>query len=183
VYAVYKNFVQVIRAVELVLGIDVPGLSLPSSFKKSTNFCTTLGSLSKLTSLFNPEVRSVLADSVPVLLQVGLQLEVDALKSGSASGLDTVNREALVTKYVVPHLRWFFLALTLIFSASWMSTGSTITRRTLRITRLAPKYTITISTTLSAYVPSYCKRSIIIAEIHIGCRGRNGRGIYGVHLQ
>jgi hypothetical protein len=98
VYAVYKNFVQVIRAIELVLGIDVPGLSLPSSFKKSTDFCATLGSLSKLNSLFNPEVRSVLADAVPALLQVGLQLKVDALKSGSASGLKTVNRDALITK-------------------------------------------------------------------------------------
>ncbi|KIK99140.1 glycoside hydrolase family 5 protein [Paxillus rubicundulus Ve08.2h10] len=66
-----KNFVQTVRAVELVLGISVPHMSLGLSPSTSTsNFTAALGTASTA-SLFNPEVRSVLKDAIPILLDIG----------------------------------------------------------------------------------------------------------------
>jgi hypothetical protein len=87
-----KNFVKVVRATELLLGIPTPGFpSLPVT--ASTNFTALLPHVPD-SSLFNAEVRSVLLETVGVLLKMGVV------------GLPR-NREPLITTYVQlnePHM-------------------------------------------------------------------------------
>ncbi|KIK98196.1 glycoside hydrolase family 5 protein [Paxillus rubicundulus Ve08.2h10] len=68
-----QNFVQTVRAVELVLGVSVPDMSLGFSASASTsNFTAALGTASTA-SVFNSEVQSVLKDAIPILLEIGNQ--------------------------------------------------------------------------------------------------------------
>ncbi|KIJ20487.1 glucan 1,3-beta-glucosidase [Paxillus involutus ATCC 200175] len=70
-----KNFVQTVRAVELVLGISVPDMSLgipTSDYISTSNFTAALGTASTA-SVFNAEVQSVLNDAIPILLEIGNQ--------------------------------------------------------------------------------------------------------------
>jgi hypothetical protein len=61
-----KNFVQVIRAVELALGIHIPN-GPTNSIPPASNFTMALKNVAAA-NVFNAEVRSVLLDAVPVLL-------------------------------------------------------------------------------------------------------------------
>jgi len=71
-FAVQKNFVQVVRAVEWALGIPVPGYSpMPDSGSRNATSCFSTAAES---SLFSDEVRQVLQDSIPVFTQVARQL-------------------------------------------------------------------------------------------------------------
>ncbi|KAG2072055.1 glycoside hydrolase family 5 protein [Suillus decipiens] len=67
-----KNFVQVMRAVELILGISVPSsslsLSIPASV--SNNFTAALSAASSA-NIFQAEVQAALSDAVPILLEIG----------------------------------------------------------------------------------------------------------------
>ncbi|KAG2338783.1 hypothetical protein BDR05DRAFT_892917, partial [Suillus weaverae] len=77
---VQKNFVQVMRAVELTLGIFVPSssLSLSISASVSNNFTAALSATSSAT-IFSAEVQAALLEAVPILLEIG-----------AACGLQTV---------------------------------------------------------------------------------------------
>jgi hypothetical protein len=88
---VQTQFVQVVRAVEIVLGIPVPGLK-PGSFA-SSNFTAALG-LAGTSTIFTQEVRSVLLETVPILLQLGLELKLDAMFHFSPNS----KLEPLITK-------------------------------------------------------------------------------------
>jgi hypothetical protein len=96
-FQVTKNFVQVIRAVEFLLGIPVAGLERSSQFKFNANVTISLGTASQYSSFFNDEVCKVLEDAIPILLKLGINMEIYDLFSFSP-----VNRkEPLTTKCVV----------------------------------------------------------------------------------
>ncbi|CDO68818.1 Glycoside Hydrolase Family 5 protein [Trametes cinnabarina] len=73
-----KNFVEVIRAVELILGIPVPGLSLDVKVSTS-NFTSALSATVSASKLFNKEVKSALAEAVPILVELGFELALSAI--------------------------------------------------------------------------------------------------------
>ncbi|KAG6381772.1 glycoside hydrolase family 5 protein [Boletus reticuloceps] len=62
------NFVQTVRAVELTLGIPVPGVSLDYSIS-STNFTAALGDTCS-SSLFNANVTAAIEDAIPILIGI-----------------------------------------------------------------------------------------------------------------
>lgn len=103
--AVQKNFVQVVRAVELSLGIPVSGMPALSSSSSSRNVTSSLAALSSTQGLFNAEVRQVLFEMTPVLVKVALQLAMNLNfdQGGLRSSLS--RRKAIVTKCVVDLLR------------------------------------------------------------------------------
>lgn len=77
---VQKNFVKTIRAVELLLGIPVPGESL--GFKPTgTNFTDVLNTAasSSGSGIFTSEIKSVLKDAVPILAGIGFELAIPAI--------------------------------------------------------------------------------------------------------
>ncbi|KAF9224170.1 glycoside hydrolase family 5 protein [Gyrodon lividus] len=79
-----KNFVATVRAVELVLGIPVPHMSLDVFASLSTsNFVSALSTASR-TSVFTPEVRSALKDAIPILLQISVQYGLQAPLTSSS---------------------------------------------------------------------------------------------------
>ena len=94
---------KTIRAVELLLAISVPDETL--NFKlPSTNFTDvlTVAASSSGDNIFTDEIRSVLKDAVPILVEVGLQLGVSAIfNSPHPSSLVHVQRSPLITKYVL----------------------------------------------------------------------------------
>lgn len=99
--AVQQNFVKVVRAVELILGIPVPGaqLTIKPSTSNFTSAITAVTTSTNLTSIFNDEVTSALQDAVPILVQVGYQLAVPAIFNFNlASAPLHSQREPLVTK-------------------------------------------------------------------------------------
>jgi hypothetical protein len=96
---VQVNFVQTVRAVELALGIPIPGINSPS-FDSAGNATSALSGVSTLASIFNSEVRQVLHDAIPILAQVAKQLglNMEFAHGGLASILKA--RQPLVTTYV-----------------------------------------------------------------------------------
>ena len=94
---------KTIRAVELLLGISVPDETL--NFKlPSTNFTDmlTVAASSSGDNIFTDEIKSVLKDAVPILVEVGLELGVSAIfDSPHPSSLVHVQRAPLITKYVL----------------------------------------------------------------------------------
>ncbi|KAJ7035549.1 glycoside hydrolase family 5 protein, partial [Mycena alexandri] len=64
-----QNFVKVVRATEFLLGVPTPGLgAVPAP--ADGNFTAMLPNVNS--DIFNDEVRSVLLDTVPILLQLGV---------------------------------------------------------------------------------------------------------------
>lgn len=93
-----KEFVDTVRAVELTLGIPVPGLSLDTQINTS-NFTEALGQVASLSTIFNSNVREALAAAAPMLVDLAVQLSVPALLDTSlASGLPS--RNTLVTTFM-----------------------------------------------------------------------------------
>ena len=98
-FTVQVNFVQTVRAIELSLGIPVPGITnAPSS--NAANASAALSSTSTLSSMFNAEVRQVLLDSIPILAQVSEQLGLNTEFSQNGLGSRLRARLPLVTTYV-----------------------------------------------------------------------------------
>ena len=92
-----KNFVETIRAVELVLGIPVPGAAFNGS-SQSANLTQSLAAVAASDDC-NTEVRAVLRDAVPVLSQIGVQLSLPAIFDITAGSAPFHSkREPLVTK-------------------------------------------------------------------------------------
>ncbi|KAI0343318.1 glycoside hydrolase family 5 protein [Trametopsis cervina] len=97
-----KNFVKTIRAVELLLGIPVPGEQL--SFKVSTtNFTAALTGAATTSSggIFTDEIKSVLRDAAPILAQVGFQLAIPTIFNFQLSSAPVHNqRSPLVANFM-----------------------------------------------------------------------------------
>ncbi|EIN06302.1 glycoside hydrolase family 5 protein [Punctularia strigosozonata HHB-11173 SS5] len=106
-----QNFVRTVRAIELVLGIPVPGASPITSSLSSSNFTSALTSASKLTpsssspssiaNIFTPEVQAALTEAIPILIQMGIELAIPAifdLHAGSAPFHSI--RDPLVTNFM-----------------------------------------------------------------------------------
>jgi hypothetical protein len=86
----------VVRAVELALGISVPGFEdvfgrLPSS----TNFTESIKAVSTQTN-FDAEVMSVLLDAVPITLRIADQLNISTILNFSRN--PNSGGELLITK-------------------------------------------------------------------------------------
>jgi hypothetical protein len=133
---VQKNFVEVVRATELLLGISVPGVPALQSHQASsisdlsgrlTEACNGDGS-----GLFNTEsaVVQALAAAIPILVQ--LELELGFLDLAACEG-----RSPLTTKWGVFMFSFVRHADDEADSASWISSGSTITLQTLQMPLLA----------------------------------------------
>lgn len=99
IFVVQVNFVQTVRAVELALGIPVPGVNSPS-FDSAGNATAALSGISTLASIFNSEVRQVLLDAIPVLAQVAKQLDLNMEFAHGDLGSILRARKPLVTTYV-----------------------------------------------------------------------------------
>jgi glucan endo-1,6-beta-glucosidase len=110
-FLVQKSFVQVVRAVELALGIPVPGQQQwrgPSGLVNATAAFTAVAA----SNLFTEQVRDVLMDAAPMIARIGSKLVIPALfdiKLGT-------NRDPLVTKFVFMYLIPSCMVIDLIFS-------------------------------------------------------------------
>ena len=95
---VQKNFVQVVRAVELLLGIHVPGYAAPASVAVASN--ATAGFQTSATTfgnMFNPEVVQVLKDAAPIFVEVAKQLGTNTVYSQADLRGRLRRRSSLVT--------------------------------------------------------------------------------------
>jgi len=93
-----KNFVDTVRAVELTLGIPIPGMSLDTQIS-TTNFTEALGQVANASTIFNSNVRAALAQAVPMLVELAIQLSVPALLDTTlATGI--ASRTTLVTTFM-----------------------------------------------------------------------------------
>ncbi|KAF9234083.1 glycoside hydrolase family 5 protein [Melanogaster broomeanus] len=96
-YFYRKHFVQTVRAVELVLGIPIPDMSLGASDSLSTsNFTAALG-VACTASDFAPEVQSALKEAIPILIEIGSQYE---LQGPLTSSPYQSSRSSLVTNFM-----------------------------------------------------------------------------------
>jgi glucan endo-1,6-beta-glucosidase len=113
ILSVQVNFVKTIRAVELLLGIPVPGETL--SFKLSTtNFTSALtdAASSSDSGIFTDEIKSVLRDAAPILAQVGFELAIPAIFDFQLSSAPVHSQRApLVAKYVLQDSHWIDIIL------------------------------------------------------------------------
>jgi hypothetical protein len=93
-----KNFVEVIRAVELTLGIFVPSsrFSLSVSASVSNNFTAALSATSSAT-IFSTEVQAALLDAVPILLEIGVACGLQTIFEASPFGKF---RDSLVANFM-----------------------------------------------------------------------------------
>ncbi|KAL6297832.1 glycoside hydrolase family 5 protein [Sparassis latifolia] len=92
-----QYFVDTVRAVELILGIPVPGLALDTPVG-TTNMSAALVQVGNSSStVFNEEVKSALVEAAPILAELAVQLSVPAIFDfASASN----QREALWTTFM-----------------------------------------------------------------------------------
>ena len=98
---VQQNFVKVVRAVELILGISVPGVHLDTRVNTAnfTAALSTVASTSSLSEIFNDEVKSALEAAVPILVQVGTELAIPAIFNFNLASAPLHNqRTPLTTK-------------------------------------------------------------------------------------
>jgi len=102
-FIVQKNFVQTVRAVEISLGIPVPGFNPLSSPRLGValNVTSAFTIAATLSSIFNTEVTQVLADAAPIFQQVARQLGLNTAFAEGGLRWRLSRRSALVTKYVI----------------------------------------------------------------------------------
>ncbi|OJT07167.1 Glucan endo-1,6-beta-glucosidase B [Trametes pubescens] len=101
-----KNFVQVIRAVELILGIAVPGMSLDVQLHTS-NFTSAITAAVGGNNIFNSEVKSALTEAVPILVELGFELAISSIFNfNSASSPLRNTRQPLVANFM--DINWQF---------------------------------------------------------------------------
>ena len=99
-HLVQQNFVKVVRAVELLLDITVPGEQLTPPIATS-NFTAAMTSASNGTDsgIFNDEVKSVLKDAAPILAEIALELVIPTIFDITLPSAPLHNQRApLVTK-------------------------------------------------------------------------------------
>ncbi|KAI0692451.1 glycoside hydrolase family 5 protein [Cytidiella melzeri] len=97
-----QNFVKTVRAVELLLGIPIPGETLP--FKLSTanfTFALNVAASSSGNDIFTDEVKSVLKDAAPILAEVALELAIPTIFNFQLSSAPVHSqRTPLVTSFM-----------------------------------------------------------------------------------
>ena len=116
---VTKNFVQVVRAVELLLGIQSAGLQ-PLTVQAFPNVTLSFGATAQLPPSFSPEVHKVLQDAIPILLKLGVQIPQTDLFNFSP----TLKREPLTTVYAFTFVGLFFGNVDIYILGSWISIGN-----------------------------------------------------------
>ena len=84
-----------VRAVELILGIPYSSLTVEDLKLDTPNFSDAIAHASTLSTLFNADVRSALAEAASYILPIGKQLAL-----GSLQFTPDRNRKALITKFV-----------------------------------------------------------------------------------
>ncbi|KAF7790215.1 hypothetical protein EIP86_001167 [Pleurotus ostreatoroseus] len=104
-YGIFQeNFVKVIRAIELIMGIPVPGYSLaspPSTFNFTEAIVETVNRNSG--GLLNSEVKSALRDAVPILNGIGASEKIPNIfnyYAPSAPLNSDPGKELLVTNFM-----------------------------------------------------------------------------------
>lgn len=95
-FTVTKNFVSVLRAMETSLGVPVENLPYDPSIYTGLNVTDSIMTTASLADHFNEEVRSALADSMPILARILADLGLDQSLSRPVI-LDTSN-SPLTTK-------------------------------------------------------------------------------------
>ncbi|GJE93192.1 glycoside hydrolase family 5 protein [Phanerochaete sordida] len=98
-----QNFVKVVRAVELILGLPVPGVQLdvPVTTANFTHAVESVCGATQLADVFTPEVIKTLLDAVPVLLELAPQLAVAALFDTALPAAPcNAKHEPLVTNFM-----------------------------------------------------------------------------------
>lgn len=83
-----------VRAVELVLGVSIPGLTLDMSIA-TNNVSEALLEVANASTIFNSEVLAALKDAAPMLLEVAGQLAAPVIMD--VSSVSGAQRNALVT--------------------------------------------------------------------------------------
>lgn len=96
---VQKNFVKIVRAVEIILGIPVDGtpqnfLSVMSALP-STNFIAALDGACQ-SNIFNKDITAALLDAIPILTTIGLSYDLQDILT--LSPFDCHDKEPIVTK-------------------------------------------------------------------------------------
>lgn len=94
------------RAVEISLGIPVPGITLPESSSVSSASNATGALSGAATSIFNAEVRQVLLDAIPILAQVVEQLSINTVFGQNGLRSLLKERQPLVTTFM--DVNWQF---------------------------------------------------------------------------
>ncbi|PBK91927.1 glycoside hydrolase family 5 protein [Armillaria gallica] len=92
-----KNFVQVVRAVEHTLGIDVPWSVSNITITETANFTAALQNAASSWPVLNPEVRSALLGAVPLIVELGSELALDDMIRSFSSHY---SREPLYTSFM-----------------------------------------------------------------------------------
>ena len=115
------NFVKTVRAVELILGIPVPGVTFDMKLT-TTNFtaamsatATAMGNATSAgaSGIFNSEVIAALQEAAPILVEMALELSIPTIFNfASAAAPVHSQREPLVTKYVSILLIMSYAVLT-----------------------------------------------------------------------
>ena len=99
---VQKNFVQTVRAVEISMGVPVPGInSPPSRLAAARNVTSAFTTAANLSSIFNSEVLQVLIDTAPVFEQVARQLDLNTTFVQENLRWTLSRKKGLVTKYAI----------------------------------------------------------------------------------
>ncbi|KAG6896464.1 hypothetical protein C0992_008115 [Termitomyces sp. T32_za158] len=107
-----KNFVLVVRAVELLLGIPVPKLdsSLHIDILFNVSITASLELAAHLPPIFSSDVKKAVTNAIPILLKICDQLSVKEILNLSRSR----NKENLITKFVKA-----YDVVTIIVSNEW----------------------------------------------------------------
>jgi len=92
------NFVQTVRAVELALGIRVPGITATVSAARDAP--SALTNAASLSDIFNAEVRQVLTDAAPILASVAKQLLINTIFGKRGLGQSWGSRQPLITTFM-----------------------------------------------------------------------------------
>ena len=99
---VQKNFVQTVRAVEISMGVPVPGINSPPSRLAAPRDVTSAFTIAaNLSSIFNSEVLQVLIDTAPVFEQVARQLDLNTTFVQENLRWTLSRKKGLVTKYAI----------------------------------------------------------------------------------
>jgi glucan endo-1,6-beta-glucosidase len=89
-----KNFVLTVRAVEFALGIPFQGRSLKDQGFAATNFTGALAGIAGSSLFFNSEVRSAVAEAIPIVFDVVRELGISSILGTPPSQ----TRSPLITK-------------------------------------------------------------------------------------
>ena len=78
--SVQQNFVKVVRATELILGIPVLGAKLAAKIN-TANFTAAIGAATSTNSenLFTDDVKSALDAAAPILLEMAVELSIPTI--------------------------------------------------------------------------------------------------------